>query len=572
MTDGIAYIEDLINQGRYFEARAKAALLLPDSESLRTKQLYALSMSKCGLPEAAMEYLESVYNQFPDDPETAGILGGIYKELFIKTKNQHYAVLSRDTYLKNFTSTKSYYTGINAASISVISGQSKQGQRIASEVIQLLEGSSNNFWVTATLAEAFLISKERTKSKEYYLMARDLAFTDWGKIGSVYNQLWLLNHYMSVPDELLKIFKPPVIAAFVGHMIDAPGRRESRFPASIESKVKEALIRTVTSQNIKIGYCSLACGGDILFAEAIEETGGEVNIFLPFAEADFLEVSVRFAGDQWVERFDRLIKKFPVSFVTTDPYAGYDDLFFLQSGILFGSAVLRSAATHNKPHLLTVLSGRDLERKEGGTRDTLMLWPYPDNIFKIDPDNFNVLPQSIVSPSKSPDHGRNKNRPVSYILAADLPNAVPSESEAFWKAIQRKIETESSLPVGLVLSSESILAAYNSLSGVIELCHILLNAVNFYKKDNIRISLHTGPVTLAADGEVIGKKVEGSSVKILQQLRQNSAPGGIYASSHISSELALEIDKYSIDYVGKFLPEGQLQVQEIFKIGFVKGA
>ena len=111
-----------------------------------------------------MQYLEPVYKQFPDDPETAGILGGIYKEIFIKTKNQRFAVLSKDTYLKNFSSTKSFYTGINAATMSAISGHSKQGQQIALEVIAQLEGSTGNFWELATLAEAWLISKDRVKA------------------------------------------------------------------------------------------------------------------------------------------------------------------------------------------------------------------------------------------------------------------------------------------------------------------------------------------------------------------------------------------------------------------------
>ncbi|MBY0433313.1 MAG: DUF4071 domain-containing protein, partial [Cyclobacteriaceae bacterium] len=111
-------IETLVKQGRYFEARAKLSVLTADSVSMRSNQLYALAMSKCGLPEAAMQFLEPIYKQFPDDPETAGILGGIYKEIFIKTKDQRYAILSKETYLKNFTATKSYYTGINAATMS----------------------------------------------------------------------------------------------------------------------------------------------------------------------------------------------------------------------------------------------------------------------------------------------------------------------------------------------------------------------------------------------------------------------------------------------------------------------
>ncbi len=567
----IGQIEDLIGQGRYFEARAKALALLADSDALRVKQLYSLSLSKCGLPEAAMQYLEPVYKEFPDDPETAGILGGIYKEIFIKTKNQRFAVLSKDTYLKNFYTTKSFYTGINAATMSAISGQSKQGQQIASEVIAQLEGSPGNFWELATLAEAWLISKDRLKAKEYYLKARDLVTTDWGKINTIYNQLWLLNHYVAVPKELLKIFNPPVIAAFVGHMIDHPSRANSRFPTNIESKVKEALTSAITSLNVKIGYCSLACGGDIIFAEAIGETGGEVNIILPFSESDFLEASVRFAGEHWVDRFNQLVKKFPTTFVTHEPYGGYDDLFFLQSGIIFGAAILRSHASHTKPHLFTVVSGLDLNRNEGGTRDTLNLWPYHENTLNINPDNFNTVPRSssFQSSTRRIDKRKYKNRPVSYILFADFPNTHTAEKEMIWKSMQSKIEIQSPLPVGLVWNGDTILAAYNSLGGTIDLCKILLAAVvRFHKKDSVKISLHVGPVHLTnAEGDV-GNSIEGSPVDILRLIQQYAAPGEVLASSQVSSELALNIDNYSIDYVGKFFPESTTYSQEIFKIDF----
>lgn len=565
-------LETLINQGHYFEARSKAAEMINDSTSMRSKQLYALAVSKCGLPEAAMQFLEPIHKQFPDDPETAGILGGIYKEIFIKTKDQRYAILSKDTYLKNFTATKSYYTGINAATMSAISGQSKQAQQIAAELLALLNPSSQDFWQTATRAEALLISKDRVKAKEVYLQARNLVGTDWGKINSIYNQLWLLNHYLAVPNELLKIFKPPVIAAFVGHMIDHPSRTQSRFPASIEHKVKEALSNSITAINAKIGYCSLACGGDILFAEAMLETGGEVNIYLPFLKSDFLDASVRFAGEQWVERFEKLSNRFSVNYITHEPYDGYSDLFFLQTGIIFGTATMRGKATHTKPHLVTILSGLDLKRKEGGTLDTLQLWPYPETILNINPDNFNPTSQSNnrqeVPISIAPD--KNKNRPVLYLIMADFPNLPLAEKEICWKSVQAKIEIQSPLPRALTWKGDHLLAAYVALEGTVALCHTLVEMVSrFHKKDQVRISLHVGPVQVGQQ-EVLGEKIEGNQVKILSQIHSFAACGEIYASSQYSMELALDLENYSIDYAGKFLPDGVPQSQEIFKIGFTK--
>src|SRR5690606_11745139 len=151
---------------------------------------------KSGSPENAQEFLEPIYQAMPEDVETAGILGGIYKELFKKHQDSKYAILSRDTYLKNFQGTRHCYPGINAATMSAIAGRAAQGKEIAVEVISLINPQATDFWELATLAEAYLLTKNRTQSVEYFIRARQLAGTDWGKVTSVYNQLWLLNHYV----------------------------------------------------------------------------------------------------------------------------------------------------------------------------------------------------------------------------------------------------------------------------------------------------------------------------------------------------------------------------------------
>jgi len=110
VADQILVLQDLVNHGRYLEAREMALHLRNNSEAdhERVDQLLALSLSKSGSPEDALAQLDLTYRRNPNDPETAGILGGIYKELFKKHLDSKYAVLSRDTYVKNFTVTKSY--------------------------------------------------------------------------------------------------------------------------------------------------------------------------------------------------------------------------------------------------------------------------------------------------------------------------------------------------------------------------------------------------------------------------------------------------------------------------------
>ena len=101
--------------------------------------------------------------------------------------------------------------------------------------------------------------------------------------------------------------KPAQVFLFSGHMIDSPTRPQPRFPAAMEPEAQKKLEATLDNLNACsrcIGIVAgIACGGDILFIEACLRRNMQVEAFLPFAPAIFIENSVSFAGDNWVERF-----------------------------------------------------------------------------------------------------------------------------------------------------------------------------------------------------------------------------------------------------------------------------
>lgn len=537
----VSNLENLITKGHYAQARILAEELLRTDSNTRIKQLYALSLSKSGVPEAARDYLESIVGDQASDPETIGILGSIYKELFKKNQSPRYAILARDTYYRNFELTKNYYTGINAATMSSLAGQSKRGKEIAQEVLSLLKNTEHDFWEVATLGEAFLLMKERSKADEAYRRAIKLAGTDWGRINSVYNQLWLMNHYLPVPADIIKAFRPPVVVAFIGHMIDHPDRSFPRFPPSIENEIKNGLLNAIKTLNAKIGYCSLACGGDILFAEAMEEAGGEVNLFLPFTKTDFIEASVRFAGEGWVERLERLLDKYPVTYVTGDAYENHPDLFLLQSNIIFGLSVLRSAASHQEPTLVSVLSERDQKKKTGGTRDTLDLWPFKRNHVNVNPDIFVPGIPATASDERTPQKTAS-SRPVLYLVACDSHEDLPATFLA---------DTEfSSLPVVAVdIRQDYLIAGFKTIFSAMEFCEWIqkAGAGKFTKRQFSRISLHACPVNVVPDS--IHQELSGEGIDLIKAMHRIALPGSIYATAFAAAVLSLEKGRYSFDFV-----------------------
>lgn len=99
---------------------------------------------------------------------------------------------------------------------------------------------------------------------------------------------------------------PQTVLLFSGHMIDAPGREQPRFPADKEAIAAAAIAKAVADSGAgpgDVAICSGACGGDLLFAESCRARGLRLELYIPFDEATFLSNSVDFAGPQWRDRF-----------------------------------------------------------------------------------------------------------------------------------------------------------------------------------------------------------------------------------------------------------------------------
>ena len=570
MSVSVQQVEHLISQGRYLEARNLAELGFSSTDNtLRYQQLYALALSKSGIPQTAADFLLPIYHQHSNDPETAGILGGIYKELFKHNQDSKFAVLSRDTYARNFEQTKNYYTGINAATMSAIAGKMQKGREIAAEVIALLKEETQDYWELATLAEANLLVKNRAKAIDLYFKAKQVAGTDWGKINSVHNQLWLLNHYVPVPSEVIKVFGPPEVVAFVGHMIDHPARSKPRFPAAIETEIQREISYAIKSVNAKIGYCSLACGADILFAEEMISQGAELNVFMPFSKSDFVDISLKFAGDVWVHRFEKILEGRNVNYLTHDDYHGNDELFSLQSRIIFGSAILRSKLLHGKASLVSVLSEVDMNSKTGGTRETIKLWPYTDRVHNINPDRFireehiKVSAHTDLSTSSDFVEKQQSTKVVSYICNLQFNNMNAAEISEVWNQLLSEM-----IDLNLTLNAYSIrdnylLVLLNSSHSCIDAA---LEIVSRSGLNDVKVSFDTGPAEVNEMESDKKAKISGEAIQLVEEINAYALPGRMICTANFAAVAVLSQDLYKLLHSGVIKLNSSVKNCELYQI------
>ena len=103
---------------------------------------------------------------------------------------------------------------------------------------------------------------------------------------------------------------------FTGHMIDKSDRNEPRFPPNKEVAVRQKIKEKILEEKNKIkepviGISGGACGGDILFHEVCAELDMKTELYLALPADKFKVESVAFAGNDWIERFDKLYQEIP---------------------------------------------------------------------------------------------------------------------------------------------------------------------------------------------------------------------------------------------------------------------
>ncbi len=105
------------------------------------------------------------------------------------------------------------------------------------------------------------------------------------------------------------------VILFTGHRMDAPDRKNPRFPASQEQVARDA-IRAAIHEQIELtkgsilGIAGGANGGDILFLEVCQEAGIPTEMLLALPEDQFITASVDSKDSQatnWIRRFHNLV-------------------------------------------------------------------------------------------------------------------------------------------------------------------------------------------------------------------------------------------------------------------------
>lgn len=157
--------EALIACGRAVEAGA----LLARCEAAfgadqRYQQLHALVLSRTGKLDEAVAAADVLLKRYPDDDETSGIAGGIYKRRWDRDATQDQALKkAHDLYRKQWEKGKKInaYLGVNAAATALYRGDGTAARSIAGTVVEAMDKRD------AALAKAGLTPQDDGVSAYY---------------------------------------------------------------------------------------------------------------------------------------------------------------------------------------------------------------------------------------------------------------------------------------------------------------------------------------------------------------------------------------------------------------------
>ena len=300
------------------------------------------------LEKARQHYLSILrIEKYSNDAETLALLGRVDKDVWITswknddiptekmkeeaTEEDALLRVALESYRKAYHANPlHYYSGINTMTLMKLY-QHLTGNDKYQESIDTLSGAlgfaakiNDDFWSLATLGDLEVLTGTPDTVKNAYKEAIAKSAKDWFALHSTLSQLYLLRDLDFEPENVeagISVFEraiekakkpknswqPRKVFLFSGHMIDTEEREAPRFPPEKESIAGQEILSVLKKLGVGSEDLALtqgACGGDILFTEACQKLGVNVQWLQPFKEPEFIERSVISCSESWRDRYN----------------------------------------------------------------------------------------------------------------------------------------------------------------------------------------------------------------------------------------------------------------------------
>jgi class 3 adenylate cyclase len=548
-----------------------------DQYSPKCWQLLGQSLANCGSPYSARTILEKQYQNNPT-PELCASLARVYKDLwkvssslkrrkkYITRSHRLYAE-SSEKYIQQGNYHESYYTSINAASTAIFMDRrdiavnfAEQAREFCEEILALQSPKSKH-WIEATLGESMIILDDLEQARLHYRCAQNERTCKGSHLGTMRSQARLALKYCGFsPSALDDLFQVPKVCVFSGHMLDKADQETPRFRLADIGRVRSEISDFFDSGSIGVAYSSAACGSDILFLEEAQSRGIESIIVLPFSPEEFRKSSVSFAGQDWENRFDRVLESAShVINLDDDPTAPGSIAYTYTNRYLDGAALLRARALDTETCCLAVWD-HSKSRVGGGTSEIASHWESRHADLK-------VIDVGVSPAQPKSDSTDEMSRTLVSVVFADVvgfskltePQIVPYV-EHFLGGVRELSNRYKDEMTFVNTWGDAVFAVFDSVDKLGEFALDLRSFVrdtpwadlSLPETLSIRIALHAAPASALFD-PVLGKtNYFGQHISQAARIEPITPPGEVYASESFAALSASEgVESFLCEYVGR---------------------
>ena len=529
---------------------AQAALA---SGSVEAPFLVVLSLARMGDIRSAMaRYAEFGLDRATDEDTRAlgaRLAKNVAEALTGDARLVAFAAAS-EAYARIHDENGGVFPAINAASLALLAGDIA-GARRRADALLASAGEPDDFWCGASRAEALLLLRRDSDAERETERALDLPGANLGARATTLRQLELLarDAGLDAAGAVRNLLRPPVTVFYCGHMFTAGTGAEEELAARIDAALDE--------HDIGIGFGGLACGTDIVFAERLLGRGGELNVVLPFAAADFIALSVDPGGVTWRVRFEACLAAAASVHIVSE-IGDIGDARALNHGskIAMGLARLRAGQLGGSAALFAVWDGNP-PRGIAGTAVDVERWRKADGrTIVLTPAG---LDRNLAAPLAPKDYD-GPMRAVMALVFADAPGfskLLETEIPEFWRDVMGTASAVLDQHGEAVRSRNSwgdaVFAVIDGSAVAADIVLSLQEALaRIGERFTLRIGAHYGAVFETDDPVTGSPTFYGVEVSRTARIEPVTPPGQVYVTESFAAALAMDApNRFPCHYVGR---------------------
>ncbi|MDX6270571.1 MAG: hypothetical protein QOD28_1794, partial [Acidobacteriota bacterium] len=551
---------------------------------LRLRQLQALALARVGATtKRANALLTEIYEEGQRDEETIGILARTHKDLWQQAgdpvERERQLQLSYKCYIEAYHLSGGYWTGINAATLALLSGRRDHARALAAEVREqclaelrrLEESGGDRYWTLATLGEAALVLEDRIEAARRYDEAVTNAPRQLGSLTSTRRNARLIIEYLDGDPTFIERHLPvPKVIVLAGS-----NAGDWQIPAGVEASVRQVILERLTELGAGIGYAAVPSPGDVPFLEAMLEAGCETHVVLPCQLSELLKAE---HGDDELQtdrgaRYESVLGRVTSLSIASEQNMTVGGMSGEYSRLmLHGLALIRAEQLDTEIITLALLDGHTAA--EGQPASSVLPLKVKDEHVELI-DLSSILPPSLtvaplvagLSHEVRVDAATDFKVRMVALLFADAVNfsklteaQIPIFVQHFLGAVGSLVARFQPAPLfkntwgdGLYLVFVDVQAAGRFALDLSD----LLNATDWTQRGlpadlNLRIALHAGPVYGCTDPVTEKDNFIGTHVSRAARLEPVTPPGQVYASREFAALVAAgRVRDFTCDYVGQ---------------------